>query len=139
MDDSWKHIYINRSWLYNFSHVANSKMFNITSKYFTILNNKPTASWVAHITRDFLACYSCSYYSSMIYPNFQTLILILSCNKFLSIFGFLIKLPAFGIVVLDVLDFSSFMFKLTTNINLVMPFSFSNIQIFVLVMILLLS
>ena len=27
---------------------------NITSKYFSFFNNKPLASWVAHITRDFL-------------------------------------------------------------------------------------
>ena len=32
-------------------------MFNKTSRYFSILNNKPLASWVAHITRDFLTCY----------------------------------------------------------------------------------
>ena len=44
----------------------NYKMFNITSKYFSIFNNKPPASWVAYITRDFRTCYSCSYYSSMI-------------------------------------------------------------------------
>ena len=41
-------------------------MFNITSKYFSFFNNKPPASWVTHITRDFLTSYSCSYYSSMI-------------------------------------------------------------------------
>ena len=40
-------------------------MFNITAKYFSIFNNKPPASWVAHVTRDFLTCYSCSCYSSM--------------------------------------------------------------------------
>ena len=45
-----------------FSHIyKNSKMFNIISKYFTFFNNKLPASWVAHITRDFLRCYSCSY------------------------------------------------------------------------------
>ena len=41
-------------------------MFNITSKYCSIFNNKPPASWVAHITRDFLTCYSCLYYSSIL-------------------------------------------------------------------------
>ena len=51
----------------------NSKMFNITSKYFSFFNNKPPASWVAHITRDFLICYSCSYYSSMIVLIFRNL------------------------------------------------------------------
>ena len=50
-----------------FSHTRdNSKLVNITSKYFNLFNNKPPASWVAHITVDFLTCYSCSYYSSMI-------------------------------------------------------------------------
>ena len=40
-------------------------MFNITSKYFSFFNNKPSASLVAHITRDFFTCYFCLYYSSM--------------------------------------------------------------------------
>ena len=40
------------------SGLVYSKMFNITSKYFSFFNNKPTASWVDHITRDFLTCYS---------------------------------------------------------------------------------
>ena len=44
----------------------NSKMFSITSKYFSFFNNKPPANWIAHITRDFLTYYSCSYYSFMI-------------------------------------------------------------------------
>ena len=40
-----------------FSHTQeNSKMLNITSKYSRFFNNKPPASWVAHITRDFLTC-----------------------------------------------------------------------------------
>ena len=48
-----------------FSHThENSKMFHITSKYFRFFNNKPPASRVTHITRDFLTCYSCLYYSS---------------------------------------------------------------------------
>ena len=37
-------------------------MFNRTSKYF---KNTPPAGWAAHITRDFLTSYFCSYYSSM--------------------------------------------------------------------------
>ena len=41
-------------------------MFNITSKYFNFFNNKPLASWVAHLARDSLTCYSSSYYSSMV-------------------------------------------------------------------------
>ena len=43
-----------------------SKIFHINSKYFCLFNNMPLASWLAHITRDFLTCYSCSYYSSML-------------------------------------------------------------------------
>ena len=42
------------------------KNVNVTSKYFRIFNNKSPANWMAHITRDFIACFSCSYYSSMI-------------------------------------------------------------------------
>ena len=50
-----------------FSHTRdNSKLFNTTSKYFSFFNHKSLASWVAHIIRDFLTCYSCSYYSSML-------------------------------------------------------------------------
>ena len=50
-----------------FSHTReNSKMFNITLKYFIFFDNKPPASRVAHITRDFLTCYSYSHYGSMI-------------------------------------------------------------------------
>ena len=45
-------------------------MFHITSKYLSFFNNKPPASWVAHITGDFLICYSCSYCSSMIYVSY---------------------------------------------------------------------
>ena len=37
-------------------------MFNITSKYFHILNNTPPARWVAHITSVLLAYYFCKYY-----------------------------------------------------------------------------
>ena len=49
-----------------FSHTReNSKMFNITSKYFSFFNSKPPESRLAHITRDFPTYYSCSYYSSM--------------------------------------------------------------------------
>ena len=40
-------------------------MFNTTSKYFSIFNNTPPPIWVAHITRELLTCYTCSYYSSM--------------------------------------------------------------------------
>ena len=40
-------------------------MINISLKYFSIFNNKPSASWVVHITWYFLTWYSCSYYSSM--------------------------------------------------------------------------
>ena len=50
-----------------FSHTReNSKMLNITSNYFSFFNNKPPPISVAHITKDFLTCYSCSYCSSML-------------------------------------------------------------------------
>ena len=48
-----------------FSHIHEiSKMFNITSKYFSFFNNTPPASLAVHITRDFLTCYS--RFSSMV-------------------------------------------------------------------------
>ena len=40
-------------------------MFNISSKYFSIFNDKPPGSWASHTTTDFLTCYPCSYHSSM--------------------------------------------------------------------------
>ena len=39
---------------------------SLETKYFRILDNKPPGSWVAHITRDFITCYSSSYYSFML-------------------------------------------------------------------------
>ena len=64
-----------------FSHTCeNSKMLNITSKYFSVFHNKPPTSWVAHITSDFLSCYSCSYYSSMI--TVYNFIVTISCHRF---------------------------------------------------------
>ena len=56
-----------QSRFYIFHTPENSKMFNITLKYFRFFNNKLPVSWVLHITRDFLICYSCSYYSSLTY------------------------------------------------------------------------
>ena len=53
----------------NFSMSDNSKMFNISSKYFSIFNNKLPSIWAAHIARDFLTCYSCSHYSYMVRGN----------------------------------------------------------------------
>ena len=44
----------------------NSIKINVTSKYFSFFNNKPPASWVTHITKNFFTCYSYSYYSSMV-------------------------------------------------------------------------
>ena len=41
------------------------KLFKVTSKYFCIFSNTRPASWVAHITKDFLTCYSCLYYCSL--------------------------------------------------------------------------
>ena len=45
-------ICIDQSRFYVFSHQQEFK--NVTSKYFSFFNNKPSASWVAHITGDFL-------------------------------------------------------------------------------------
>ena len=56
-----KFISINQSRFYNFSNVRISKMLNITSKYFCILNNKSPASRVAHIRYSFTS-YSCSFH-----------------------------------------------------------------------------
>ena len=55
-----------------------SKMFNIISIWFSFSSDKPPVSWVAHTTRDFLTCYSCSYYSFMIISNIDLAPLSLS-------------------------------------------------------------
>ena len=44
LGNSKKLIYIDQSKFYIFSHPQDSKMFNITSKYFSFFNNKPPAS-----------------------------------------------------------------------------------------------
>ena len=41
------------------------KILNIISKYFSIFSNTLPATWVVHITRNFLIFYSCLYYSTM--------------------------------------------------------------------------
>ena len=75
-----------------FSHTRkNSKFFNITSKYFTFFNNKPPTSWVAHVAKHFLTCYSCSYYSSM-FIVFQLRVSNSKCNFFL-LFNFELVTP----------------------------------------------
>ena len=38
-------------------------MYDMTSKYLSIVKNALRAILVAHVTRDFHACYSCWYYS----------------------------------------------------------------------------
>ena len=60
-------------------------MFNVTSKYFSFFNNKPPKSWVAHITRDFLTCYFCSYYSSMVYPLYSCAVITNVAKKFFQL------------------------------------------------------
>ena len=74
----------NQSRFYNSSH---------RSKYFSFLNNAPPASWVTHITRDFLICYFCSnciYPASFWYPSKYTLHLRFSsywCLRFKEVLG----------------------------------------------------
>ena len=65
MIGQFKKIYLHRPIKIIIFLCENSKMYKITSKYFSFLNNKPPASWVAHVTRDFLTCYSCVYYVFM--------------------------------------------------------------------------
>ena len=53
---------------------GNSKMFIITSKYFSFFNNNPPASWVVYITKNFLTVYSClcsmmPYHLSQVYSE----------------------------------------------------------------------
>ena len=40
-----------------FHTLNNSKNFNITSKYFSLFNNKPPPNCDLHVTRDFLTCF----------------------------------------------------------------------------------
>ena len=63
----------------------NSKVFIITLKYFSIFNNKSPASWVAHITRNFLTCYSGLYYISMSLCGKQYITILLTVFNSISI------------------------------------------------------
>ena len=58
----------------------NSKMCNITSQYFNIFNKKPPASCVMHMTKDFLICYSFSFYSSMLQGVISIYVHLPSCT-----------------------------------------------------------
>ena len=60
----------------------NWKMLHITSKYFSFFSNEPPANWVVHVTRDFLTCYSCSYYSSMMSLKFRVCYITGQWGKF---------------------------------------------------------
>ena len=64
-----------------------SKMFSVTSKYFCLFKNTTPSSWVAHITRNFLTCYSYSYYGSFIVSwckqkNFLIAVIVLTRSVF---------------------------------------------------------
>ena len=65
----------------------------IVAKYFSIFNNTPPLSWVAHIGRDFLTCYSCSHFSSMI-------LCIFLCGHYFVQFGPAFCTYSFGKLVL---------------------------------------
>ena len=41
-------------------------------KNFNFLNNKPPATWAAHMTRNYFTCCSCSYHSPMVKSSNQT-------------------------------------------------------------------
>ena len=62
MIDSRKLICIDQSWFYNFLLAGEFKNVSLNVKYFGIFKNTPPASWVAHTTRVFFTCYTCSYY-----------------------------------------------------------------------------
>ena len=67
-----------------------SKIFNITSKYFSIIDNKAPASWVAYITRCFYCTLFCLYYSIILkYHSFSPFVTIKEWFVFhdLSMFG----------------------------------------------------
>ena len=60
-----KTFFTDESRLYFFS-ARDFKNVSRKFKMFLHFNNKQPASWVAHTANDFLTCYSCSYYSSMV-------------------------------------------------------------------------
>ena len=63
----------------------NSKIFNKTSKCFIHFSNKTPASWVAHITNNFLTCYSCCYYSFVnIVTHYRILLRLVSKKQWES-------------------------------------------------------
>ena len=50
----------------NYSQKASLIRVNITSKCFSFFNNKAPVCWVTYITRGFIICYSCLYYSFLV-------------------------------------------------------------------------
>ena len=84
-------------------------MFNITLKYVHIFKNKPPASWVMYITRDFLTCYSSSYCSSMIKVNVvcwkKLWLNNLKCRSTSDAFFLLTSSQSFNLTLNSVSDF----------------------------------
>ena len=64
-----------------FSHThENTKVFNINSNILAFLTVNPPTSRVAHVTRNFLTLFLCSYYSSMVellFSGFRSLLAVL--------------------------------------------------------------
>ena len=86
LNDLWKLIYMIQSRLYNSFTQENSKMFNITSRYFSIFNNKPPTSWeiFLHVTCVRITV-PCSNYQSWKLSDFFNLWAWVSLQKKLSI------------------------------------------------------
>ena len=67
--DLWKLVFIDQSRLYNSLHSKISKIFNITSKYFSVFDN---TSSVAHTESYFHTYYFCSYFNFMVLIKYCT-------------------------------------------------------------------
>ena len=109
----------------------NVKMFNISSKYFSFFNNVPPGIWLAHIRRDFLPCYSCLFYSSIIaWLKFS---LIISINKFL--FPLIILAEALNSEAFEDFSFSinllfTYIIKTENGVRMHLMLYFSNALLF---------
>ena len=71
--DWWKLVCIDQSRFCISYPQEISTIFHIATKCFFIFNNMLPASRIVHVTRAFLACYSWSYYSSMVTIMFDSI------------------------------------------------------------------
>ena len=122
--------------MFNFLHAKDSKILNIISKYFSIGSNTLPATWVVHITRNFLIFYSC-YYSTMSKLSSQkSCVLKSNAVNILFEITFLLFEEMWNFSVLDLIsirwNLTSFFLNIFQKIWNYVPFYFYFLLLFLL-------